>query len=75
MTVTANPGSLQNGSLTRDQAKEEFDRQAQQRLGISGAEFLRKWDAGEYTDPDSSPDMMSIAMRVQSSKIASALFS
>lgn len=25
-----------------------FDRQAQKVLGISGAEFLRRWDAGDY---------------------------
>jgi hypothetical protein len=26
-------------------------------LGISGEEFLRRWQAGEYPDPDGTPVM------------------
>lgn len=32
-----------------------FDRQAQRLLGISGEEFLRRWDAGEFRDEEDSP--------------------
>ena len=32
------------------QGREMLDRQAQRYLGISGEEFLRRWDAGEYRD-------------------------
>jgi hypothetical protein len=35
--------------LDDDEARELFDRQARRLLGISGDEFLRRYDAGEYT--------------------------
>ena len=33
---------------TPDEARELFDRRARQLLQISGEEFLKRWDAGEY---------------------------
>ena len=33
------------------QAEALFDHQARTLLGISGDEFLRRWDAGEYQRP------------------------
>jgi hypothetical protein len=41
--------------LDRDEARRAFDREAQARLGISGEEFLRRWDAGDYADPALDP--------------------
>lgn len=38
--------------LTPDEAREIFDRAAREEFGISGEEFLRRWDAGEYADTD-----------------------
>jgi hypothetical protein len=38
--------------LSDDEARELFDRRARQTLGMSGDEFLRRWDAGEIADPD-----------------------
>lgn len=39
---------------TREEGIALFDRDARQALGISGEEFLRRWDAGEYQPvPDS----------------------
>ena len=37
--------------LDDDEAREQFDREAQRLLGISGDEFLRRYDAGEYNGP------------------------
>ena len=34
--------------LTPEEARELFDNRARMELGISGEEFLRRWDAGEY---------------------------
>ncbi|MFT4041310.1 MAG: hypothetical protein QM692_24220 [Thermomicrobiales bacterium] len=34
--------------LTAKEGRERFDRQARRELGISGDEFLRRWDAGEF---------------------------
>lgn len=37
--------------LDDDESREHFDRQAWRLLGISGEEFLRRYDAGEYNGP------------------------
>lgn len=34
--------------VTPEEARVLFDREAQRTLGISGEEFLRRWDSGEY---------------------------
>jgi hypothetical protein len=36
--------------LTPDEAKADFDAKARELLGISGEEFLRRLDAGEYDE-------------------------
>jgi hypothetical protein len=39
-----------------------LDRQSQRRLGISGAEFLHRWDAGEYAGPEGDrPEVVRVA--------------
>lgn len=44
--------------LTDDEARAVFDETARYYMGISGEEFLRRWDAGEWQDdPDHSPVM------------------
>ena len=52
--------------LSKEESRELFDRQAERYLGISGNEFLRGWDAGEYGDPDdrskNAPGVMRLAM-------------
>jgi hypothetical protein len=51
--------------LNDEEARELFDRSARHHLGISGEEFLRRWDAGEYDDPDdrskNPPEVMAVA--------------
>jgi hypothetical protein len=47
--------------LTRDQARELFEREAQRYLKMSGAEFIRKWNAGEFDDDPDRPEVMSVA--------------
>ncbi|GEM_PF-635714 len=47
--------------LSLEEGKELFDRTARYFLGISGEEFLRRWDAGEITNPD-TPEVMPIIM-------------
>jgi hypothetical protein len=37
--------------LDDDEARQQFDRQAQRLMGISGDEFLRRYDAGEFDNP------------------------
>jgi hypothetical protein len=38
--------------LTGEDAKLLFDQRARELLGMSGAEFKRKWEAGEIENPD-----------------------
>jgi len=38
--------------LSHEESRELFDRQARRYLEMSGDEFIQRWDAGEYGDPD-----------------------
>ena len=40
--------------LSEDEGRALFERQARKYMGMSGDEFLRKWDAGEIEDSDRS---------------------
>ena len=42
--------------LTREEGKQLFDYQARKLLNISGDEFLRRWDAGEYGQVPDTPE-------------------
>ena len=52
--------------LSPEEAWELFDRQAQAWLGISGEEFLRRYEAGEITEEqlDYDNDVIILAMLV-----------
>jgi hypothetical protein len=41
---------------TADEGRALFDRQARKLLDISGAEFLRRWDAGAYRPIPDTPE-------------------
>ncbi len=50
-------------AVSAEEARTAFERAAQHYLGVSGAEFLRAWDAGEYgPDPDTRPGVMELAL-------------
>jgi hypothetical protein len=49
-------------SLTGPQAKAFFDRQAQRYLGISGPEFVRKWDRKEFNGKMDSPAVVHLSV-------------
>ena len=58
-----------NGHVEEMSAEESwdlFDQQARRYLNISGMEFIQKWDAGKYGDPDdrskNPPGVMRLAM-------------
>lgn len=52
--------------LTPEEGRELFDRAARYYLNMSGEEFISKWDAGEFDDPDdrtkNPPEVMEVAM-------------
>jgi hypothetical protein len=50
--------------MTAGEYDDLFDRIAQKNMGISGAEFLRRWDAGEFegVNWDSIDGLRAVAM-------------
>lgn len=49
--------------LTAEEGRELFDRAARRYLNMSGDEFIRAWDAGEFDDPE-QPDVIRVAMLI-----------
>ena len=62
MSTTTNPTTTSSVRwLDDDEARAEFDAQIRRWLGLSGDEFLRRWDAGDYRgieDDVDHPDVM-----------------
>lgn len=46
--------------LSKEEGRRLFDEEARRTLGISGDEFIRRYDAGEFDDPDDSPEVMNL---------------
>jgi hypothetical protein len=42
--------------MPADMAREMFDQEARDRVGMSGEEFLRRYDAGEFRDLEDTPE-------------------
>lgn len=49
--------------LSREEGRAMFDRNAQEWLGMSGDEFIQKWEAGEIEDPDRT-DVIMLAIMI-----------
>jgi hypothetical protein len=50
-------------TLNKVQARRVFNAAARRYLKISGTEFLRRWDAGEFNvDPDTQPGVVQVAV-------------
>jgi hypothetical protein len=51
--------------FSAEEGWELFDRQARRFLGMDGEEFLNRWDAGDFGDPDDrskhGPEIMRVA--------------
>jgi hypothetical protein len=54
--------------LDHDQWLALVDRISRRELGISGEEFLRSWEAGEFGDPDERPEVLRVAMLLPSGR-------
>ncbi|MBA2715337.1 MAG: hypothetical protein H0U55_17530 [Rubrobacteraceae bacterium] len=52
MAERAETTESQIRELSKEEGREMFDRAVRRKLGISGEEFMRRWDAGYYDDPD-----------------------
>jgi len=47
--------------ISREEGWQILEEQAQLNLGMSADEFIRKWDAGEFENPD-TPAIISVYM-------------
>jgi hypothetical protein len=56
--------------LSAEEGLALFDRHARRELGISGEEFLRRWDAGLYRPIPDTPEGRKIARLVMSMPFA-----
>lgn len=48
--------------LTPEEGRAIFDEAARRRLGMSGDEFIRRWEAGEFDEGPERLDVMHVAM-------------
>lgn len=51
-------------AMTDEEAWETFDHATRRYLNLGAQEFLRKWDAGEYPDPDAQDGVMAVVMLI-----------
>lgn len=58
-TIPALPEGVE--CLTEKEGRELLDREAQRCLGISGDEFIRRWDAGEFAN-DARPEVFRVSV-------------
>lgn len=68
VTNTGGESHEQIRYLTDEEAAATFDHNAWRLLGISGEEFLKQWDSGEYENPDDrsehGPQIMRLAAMI-----------
>lgn len=50
--------------MTLEEGKEMFDRVARKRLNMSGDEFIRAWEAGEFDGQPETPDVIHLVMLI-----------
>ena len=58
--ATRTNGSIQ--ALTDEEGRTLFDNAARFSLGISGEEFVERWDSGYYDEDPDRPDVVDVTM-------------
>lgn len=53
--------------VSREEGVDILDQQARRYFNMSGEEFIRAWESGEFTDPD-GPNVMRVAMLIPLAK-------
>ncbi len=67
MTALPRPIAGRIEQATAEEGRALFDHQARALLGISGEEFLERWERGEYREVADTPDnrhIVSLAMLI-----------
>lgn len=62
MAVTTPDRGMRAHEVTSEEGRQILDRAARRRLQISGEEFVRRWDAGEYVGKADHPEVARVAM-------------
>lgn len=62
MAMANTETTIQPHELTREESLAMLDRRARRYLGISGEEFVRRWEAGYYEGQPESPGLVRTAM-------------
>lgn len=47
--------SKQDCIMSKEEAQSFFEREIQRLMGMSGAEFIQRWESGEYEDLEDVP--------------------
>ncbi len=55
-------GNANIQELSNEEGRELFDRQARRYLNMSGDEFIRRWEAGEFNDGPENPAVVRLVM-------------
>jgi hypothetical protein len=66
LTSKSNETGVTYREITREEAWALLDEDTRRRLGIGVEEFACRYHAGEYDDPDDDPDVMWLAMELES---------
>ncbi len=64
MTTTSSPIAAEVQECTPEEGRAMLEAAAQRHLGMTAAEFLAKWDAGEFADNPDRPEVIKVAMLV-----------
>ena len=48
--------------LSLEEGRKLLDKQARRYLNMSGDDFIKKWEAGEFDDNPDRPEVMEVAM-------------
>lgn len=62
-TISTEAGACDVREATPEEGLQILDRAARRRLGISGLDFLKRWDAGEYDDSE-NPALSAVAVLI-----------
>ena len=54
--------------LTLEDGRKLLDKQARRYLKMSGGEFIKKWEAGEFGDDPDRPEVMRVVMLIPFAK-------
>ncbi|MCH8280231.1 MAG: hypothetical protein IIC96_06065 [Chloroflexi bacterium] len=54
--------------LTLEDGRQLLDKQARRYLKLSGSEFIKKWEAGEFGDDPDRPEVMRLVMLIPFAK-------